>query len=87
VSGGFVKRLTIIMQHNDTKNAGNIPGTTNSGGIDAAIPHLSHIITVTVPEIIPAIAPHFVVRFHQSERIIKGPNDAANPPHAKATKK
>ena len=87
MSGGFVKRLAIIMQNKDTKNAGNIPGTTNSGGIDAAMPNLSHIITVTVPEIIPAIAPHLVVRFHQSDRIIRGPKDAANPPHANATKK
>ena len=31
-------------------------------------------MTVTVPEIIPAIAPHFVVLFHHNERIINAGN-------------
>ena len=72
-------------------NAGNIPGMINSEDKDlasmSAIPNLSHIITQTVPEIIPIIAPHLVVRFHQSDNIMSGPKDAARPPHAKATKK
>ena len=87
VSGGTVKRLTITIQASAIKNAGTIPGKTRLGSIDAAIPNLSQIIIVRVPESIPAIAPHFVIRFHHRERIITGPNEAAKPPHAKATKK
>ena len=51
------------------------------------MPNLSQRITVTVPETIPAIAPHFVIRFHQRDKMIKGPNEAASPPQANATKK
>lgn len=90
--GGTVTKLTMMMQHSDIKNAGNIPGTTSSSCTDMffkkeATPSLSHIITVAAPDTIPAIAPHIVVRFHQRDNIIKGPNDAASPPHAKATRK
>ena len=91
VSGGTVNILITTIQHKDIKKAGSIPGIINSedNKLDsiAAIPSLSQIITVNVPDIIPAIAPHFVVRFHQSDKIIKGPNEAASPPQAKATKK
>lgn len=87
-----MKILTTMIKHSDTKKPGSIPGITSSSWIDIvcrypAIPHLSHIITVAAPEIIPTIAPHFVVRLHHSDSIINGPNDAASPPQAKATRK
>lgn len=83
----MVNKLTTIIQHKDIKNAGSIPGTINSFGNEEVIPLLSHINTVAIPEIIPVIAPHFVVRLHQRDSIIKGPKDAARPPQANATKK
>lgn len=79
--------LTIIMADSDMKNAGSIPGIISSLGIDAAIPSLSQMITVRAPVIMPAIAPCFVVFFHHSDSMISGPNAAANPPHAKATRR
>ena len=91
VSGGVVNRLTMMMENSEIKKAGSIPGIISSDGSECdsadATPSLSQMMTETVPVSIPAIAPHFVVRFHHSESIISGPNDAASPPHAKATKK
>jgi len=79
--------LTITMANSERKNAGSIPGIMSSVGIDDDTPSLSHIITVSAPVIIPTIAPCFVVFFHHSDSIISGPNAAASPPHAKATRK
>lgn len=48
--------------------------------------HNDHTIDNAPPPTIPEIAPLRVVRFQNSEKIIKGPNAAPNPDHAKDTK-
>ena len=71
--------------------AGSMPGMTKFSekllANHSATPNLSHKMTVIVPEIMPNIAPHLVVLFHQSDKITNGPKEAAKPPHANATKK
>jgi len=76
ILGGVVTRLIMKIQAKEIKNAGNIPGIINSEdkefAREVAIPSLSHIKTAIVPESIPTIAPHFVVRFHHKDKIING---------------